>query len=279
MNFPSLQFSENLATHKILKNSVRIANKFLETVHLKAVFSETFQLDPNVSTERTQNVVIHFQKQSKKSYREQGLAFSWSHRYKRAKAIYVNNTFKKRLNILQKSTDDELNAKKEIKTITVYISFLLLHELAHLLLRWKGILDTPTDIDEAGECLEVALFGGQLRGVFTPNKPWSQNSKFIYIAIEKLKRHGSELYYLSFEDYIEKVYDWPQNTSGFVRLQFCGKPSQKEIIVLKQSDEVVQSETEEGPNQLNVVRRLFNIDVNPCGTKFFRSPKAYCRSE
>lgn len=114
--------------------------------------------------------------------KKNGLALAWSHRFINAKVIYINQIFKKRLDILQKSINldpPDKDSSKEIMILTVYISLVLLHELANLLLRWKGILHTPSNIGEAGDRLESAIFSGQVRGIFTPKKAWSQNSKLI----------------------------------------------------------------------------------------------------
>ena len=65
--------------------------------------------------------------------------------------------------------------EKEKEIIIVYLSILLIHELCHLIIRWKGNLDSPTNLAEAGEYMEYVIFKGRIRLLIHSKSKWDEN--------------------------------------------------------------------------------------------------------
>ena len=59
------------------------------------------------------------------------------------------------------------------------MSILIIHELSHLLMRWKGYMYSPGDFGEAGNYLEIRMFGGvSLILTHEENFVWDESSKY-----------------------------------------------------------------------------------------------------
>lgn len=95
--------------------------------------------------------------------------------------IYINIIFRKRLEKI--AIEDN-----EHKSIIVFQAILILHQLAHLLLRWDGKLETPSHFlnREAGCYFEERLFDGYIFiGIAAPEKTgWNENIKIAGITID-----------------------------------------------------------------------------------------------
>lgn len=168
---PSLKFNEKLIAHPELNLAVKIANKFCETLLAKCIFAE-FQIDSKTSLENAFKTQILFKTrpESDKKY-----IVAWTYRDSDPYTIYINEIFKKRLEILNKNVKENI---EEIETIIFYMTVLILHELAHLLFRWKGAKVSPEKIREAGIKLEDWLFGGRVHILAKPSSNWTLDSKY-----------------------------------------------------------------------------------------------------
>ncbi|RNA41926.1 CRN domain-containing -containing, partial [Brachionus plicatilis] len=119
-----------------------------------------------------------------------------------------------RLTLLEKSIKIIRCAKirrekrNEIKIIVFFIGTIIIHETGHLLLRWKGILDSPPKtILEAGEFIEKKLFGDCLHLIKRTWSEWNEFSKYIACpnASTKVKKDGY-VQKLSFKEYINEFF-------------------------------------------------------------------------
>lgn len=75
----------------------------------------------------------------------------------------MNHIFLKRLRIIKEEYNGQFNIldDSECRVIIVAQAFAIIHETAHLSLRWRGLLNTPCCIPnqrEAGEYLESSFF-------------------------------------------------------------------------------------------------------------------------
>ncbi|CAF1054350.1 unnamed protein product [Brachionus calyciflorus] len=128
-----------------------------------------------VSFSKQENIKSNFALRRNKEQIKVHLAWTYRDDDKNEE-IHINEILKKRLLILER----DLNANnEEISTIIVYISILILHEMAHLVLRWNGQRNSPKRIVEAGEYLENLIFGGLIRIQVTHIKPWDEKSQII----------------------------------------------------------------------------------------------------
>jgi hypothetical protein len=71
----------------------------------------------------------------------------------KAKAIFVNEILRDRI-----SQINQRDKSHEYRCIVLMIAMVILHECAHLTLRWKGIMDTPDKFSgEIGNYIENKL--------------------------------------------------------------------------------------------------------------------------
>lgn len=169
--FPALKFSEKVTNDDNLKLSVKIAEKFLNSTTLRATFGEIFILDPKISERNFSKVKIFFQ--------EMKNCLGFTSRDVNAHKIYINNKFEKSLKLLKKNKESE-DFQRQCEIITVCIGLVIIHEVAHLLFRWKGHNNTPTNLKEAGEVIEKKIFCGTFH-VLLDTEKWETNSKYIGI--------------------------------------------------------------------------------------------------
>ena len=118
---------------------------------------------------------------------------AWTYRNKDAKHILINQIFKQRLEIISEDNQDN-NEEREV--ILLMIAFLIIHEMGHLLTRWKGQIDSPdlfgtySKAPEAGYFLEKNLFYSVVRlvvsndSVHDPCK-WNEKTKIKAISVRK----------------------------------------------------------------------------------------------
>ncbi|CAF0754117.1 unnamed protein product [Brachionus calyciflorus] len=199
--FPVLQFSEDSSKDPLVKKAIRIANKFLVNDEIRLLYKKRFKIRPKPCLEKMPKVVIVYEKESKENVDECGEGFSWTYREDdKNETIYINDILEKRLKILQ-SSPESLEKSTEIETIVVFISFLLLHELAHLLFRWNGQPKTPNGIDEAGLFFENRIFNGYIHILIDAKTDWSEYSEILGICIEKIT-----LKQISYQDYVREIF-------------------------------------------------------------------------
>ncbi len=82
--------------------------------------------------------------------------YGWTDRAKDAKVIFVNEILRDRITQI-----NQREKSHEYRCIVFMIAVVILHECAHLTLRWKGIMDTPDKFrGEIGNYIEEILFQG-----------------------------------------------------------------------------------------------------------------------
>jgi hypothetical protein len=170
-----LRFVENCAQDPFLKKSASIANLFLETEIVNLVFKHYFKIDLGKSSTRMGKLKIIFESSED--------SFGWTCRSTTANQIFINSRFSDRLFYLKKSSRKAKNKKfvrrlrREMKNIIFFLSIVLIHEMAHLVLRWNGVLDSPPIFDnEAGDFIESKIFGGNIRPIVRASE-WNKRSK------------------------------------------------------------------------------------------------------
>ncbi|CAF0748912.1 unnamed protein product [Brachionus calyciflorus] len=203
----SLQLIEKESNDPFLKQATFIANLFLRTDLMNYVFKEIFKIDFDLSQTNLVKTEIVFH--------DMNYRFGFTERDLNANKIFINSLFYKRLNYLERSkkfskcSRVKRKKNKEIKTILMFIAITILHEIGHLLFRWKGILNTAfRTIVEPGYFLESKLFGGKVRFIKRPNQNWDESSKIIGIAIlkKKSKQKRISVRTLSYKKYIKKAF-------------------------------------------------------------------------
>jgi cell division protein ZapA (FtsZ GTPase activity inhibitor) len=83
--------------------------------------------------------------------------YGWTDRAKNAKVIFVNEILRDRITQI-----NQREKSHEYRCIVFMIAVVILHECAHLTLRWKGIMDTPDKFHggEIGNYIENKMFSG-----------------------------------------------------------------------------------------------------------------------
>jgi hypothetical protein len=189
--FPILFLSEDSTDNKYLIKSKDLANRFMEHISCRNVFS-MFNVDQNRCKEMIGKVKIVFTKQDTEKekiiYQENIIEadknvkelLGWTYRDTNAFELHINEIFEKRLH----KTKD----KQEEKIIVVYMAIVILHEVAHLLFRWSGFNNTPKSFrnlnnkPEAGSNFETRLFGCEMASAIRPikkNDRWTEDQPFI----------------------------------------------------------------------------------------------------
>jgi hypothetical protein len=98
-----------------------------------------------------------------------------------ARDISINSLIEERL----KTIGDDENLT-EYKCIVVGMAFLIIHEIGHLLLRWKGVHKSPefkSTCLEAGDHLEAQLFGFKVRYIMSHKKKWDATTEMKGIIL------------------------------------------------------------------------------------------------
>lgn len=108
---------------------------------------------------------------------------AWTERNPNANTIFINESFKKRLEFLVLK---KCQNKKEIDIITYFLSTIIIHELTHLLFRWSGFNFSPPKLKDSGSFLERKLFDGEIVILTRPKSVWTPKSEhYGYIFIKK----------------------------------------------------------------------------------------------
>ncbi|CAF1033166.1 unnamed protein product, partial [Brachionus calyciflorus] len=272
IQFPILKFPEDSSKDKNLKKSIIICQRFLSCKEVRSVFKDRFKIEPkpcvdkmkklNISFSKQENIKSDFTSRGNKEHIEVHLAWTYRDDDKNEE-IYINEILKKRLLILERDLDAN---NEEISTIIVYISILILHEMAHLVLRWNGQRNSPRRIVEAGNYLESIIFGGVIRIQVTHIKPWNEKSQIIGMLLEssldrnKLKR-------ISFEKYVDPIFK--NSTEEYFLIEFDDiEIDETSAKVLKQSDEQILSRSYSMPPGTII---LEDLGVQKCAVLDFSS--------
>ena len=189
--FPVLFLSEDSTDNKYLVKSKNLANRVMEHISCRNVFS-MFNVDQKRCKEMIGKVKIVFTNQEnekekivyqenvKEADKKVKEFIGWTYRDTNASELHINKIFEKRLN----KTKD----KQEKKIIIVYMAIVILHEVAHLLFRWSGLNNTPKSfrnrnhMPEAGSNFEARLFGCEIASAIEPinkNDKWTEDQPFI----------------------------------------------------------------------------------------------------
>ncbi|RNA39273.1 CRN domain-containing -containing [Brachionus plicatilis] len=239
MESHQLQFSDDATCDENLCLAVKILNNYLLVESFSFIFKTNYHIDFEISKKKLNEIKILYASHEKKDKDADYLA--WTDRCLDPKIIFINQIFRQRLDYLKNG--HKKTKKKETEIIVVFFSFLLIHELGHLLLRWKGELNSPTTFGEAGFFLENKLFGGTVQLLIIPSKDWSVNSECIGIAINKpLGYKELDAKILSYQKYIHKIYNMTLSFDIYVNPVYLKKPIEKGARAMKQADEEVEIE-------------------------------------
>ena len=160
---------DNLASEDI-KKAAKIANSIMNTRSCLVIFNDHFEIDSTMP-DRMKKVNIKFEK-----YRGNGNAYAWTNNgNKSCHVIRINKILQDRLN-------HDQCLPKEKKLIITLMSICIVHEVSHLIMRWKGYLRTPRKFSEAGYYLEKVLFGNKIYGLIYKNnkdRVWDSNCEFV----------------------------------------------------------------------------------------------------
>lgn len=147
----------------------------MESETIRDIFRDKLNADPKSSLENMHKVKIIFCDPKKKKSDDEDF-FAWADRDQHF-CININDKFEKRLRSVSNKESEEIEESKETKIIIVFVSLVILHELAHLLLRWKGVQHSPTvQISEAGNLFEKCSFVGQVL-LLVDSDTWNENAK------------------------------------------------------------------------------------------------------
>lgn len=170
-----LKFVETVSEDENLRLAINIANNFLKTKQAQLTFTSDFKLNSHFTQSKMNDLRVIFSVQDKEE--KDVNHFIWTNRDMHTNVINVNDNFRKRLADVQAKDGPEC---KEAQIIIVFIAIIILHELAHLVFRWKGIMDTPQDLGEAGNFLETKMFGGIVFIlVHDQNSSWNEKSHHV----------------------------------------------------------------------------------------------------
>ncbi|CAF0703826.1 unnamed protein product [Brachionus calyciflorus] len=236
--FPELKFNEDSIEESTLKLAIRIANMFLKTNHAKDTFLE-FSIDPEYSQKRINGTQIIFREQPIwKKY-----LISWTERNYNADKIFINITFKKRLEILEAERETRI---EEIQTITLFLAVLIIHELAHLLFRWKGFDFSPKKYKDAGAYLERKLFDGEVNILTRPKSEWTAYSDHYGLRIKTISSKKKSVNKISYNEYIKKVcnFEFGDDPNLYVTPPFDEEEIQDDTLALKECEETYETSGE-----------------------------------
>jgi hypothetical protein len=189
--FPILFFSDESTNNKYLLKAKNLANRIMAHISCREVFS-LFTVDKTKCKEMigkvkiiftnqdSDNEKIDYQENIKEADKKIKEFLGWTYRDTNALDIHINEIFEKRLK--------KIKDKREKKIIIAYMNIIILHEVAHLLFRWSGLINTTKSfrnhhhMPEAGDTFENRLFGSEIASAIEAiNKPdkWTEDQPFI----------------------------------------------------------------------------------------------------
>jgi hypothetical protein len=132
--------------------AIEIANLMLHDPCVASEFNSKLGAN-RVTTKHLEDVEVRFGKP------ECSEIYGWTDRAKDAKVIFVNEILRDRI-----SKINQRDESHEYRCIVFMIAVVILHECAHLTLRWKGILVTPDKFGgEIGDYIEETLLQGLVK--------------------------------------------------------------------------------------------------------------------
>lgn len=164
-----------------LRNAIEIANCFLHSHKSAAVFRTFFQVEYE---NENWKICQHKLKDIRVVFGQGCLDSGWAFRNEDEnlghdlRTIFISHWFRSRLHKINNDQD------QEAKAIVVYLGIVILHELAHLILRWTvGPLTPPKKFTyagkkEAGLFLEQQLFGSVVHIFIARGTQWSEASEY-----------------------------------------------------------------------------------------------------
>jgi hypothetical protein len=98
----------------------------------------------------------------------------------RVQKIFLNNVFSKRL-VAARSNAADPDANIEIERIVFLMAVTIYHEMAHVILRWRNILQSPgvPFEREAGLYSERRLFGGTFHAELITTRTSNSTERFV----------------------------------------------------------------------------------------------------
>ncbi|EEY64621.1 CRN domain-containing protein-containing protein [Phytophthora infestans T30-4] len=145
----ALRLTAQASYPPFLKKAIEIANVML-------THNRYFELDLSADSTTRRNlrdVKVKFRRP------EKGSLYGWTDRSASAKVIFVNEVLLHRMETLGQADNSH-----EYQCIVFVLAATIFHECAHLALRWKNILDSPSKYKfEVGTFMETVLFQGTCR--------------------------------------------------------------------------------------------------------------------
>ena len=161
---------------KAIQEAATIANNIMRTQRCLAIFNCEFGINVEIQ-EKMKDVLIRFDKYTKFAKKTKSEPLSWTARgSKTVHIIRLNEKFGDRL-----ATKEVCYGDKEWQIIVVALSICIVHEVAHLIMRWKGYRNTPIDYVEAGNYVEKSIFNSLICPLIykiNENDDWTSKNKF-----------------------------------------------------------------------------------------------------
>ena len=166
----NIEAQNSLAT----REACTIANSIINTDICIVIFNKQFCINESM-LDKLNQVIVKFEKYTYPKEEGEDYPLSWIVGDDEAlKNIYINEFFESHLNTI------EIGSQEWQITITL-ISICILHEIGHLIMRWKGHKWAPKKFGEAGEYIEKKLFGALICPVIHKKNQddfWDSTNKF-----------------------------------------------------------------------------------------------------
>lgn len=101
-------------------------------------------------------------------------SYGMTPRRQNARTIWLKDVMRQRLFIIGSES-------MEKKRILFLMAVILLHELGHLILRWRGCNTSTSSLIEAGSSAETLLFGGVIRAKLKGGPLWDKTTQVVAI--------------------------------------------------------------------------------------------------
>ena len=162
---------------KAIQEAASIANNIMRTHLCIGIFNNQFGTTVEMQ-EKMNKVLIVFDNYANFDKKTKWEPLSWIDRASETvHIIQINEIFKKRL-----ALDEVCYGGKEWQIIVVAMSIRIVHEVSHLIIRWKGHMHTPPKYIEAGNYIEKGLFQNLICPVIykiNENDDWNETQKFV----------------------------------------------------------------------------------------------------
>ncbi|XP_065683930.1 uncharacterized protein LOC136096515 isoform X2 [Hydra vulgaris] len=174
LEFEKVFFNKDVSEEESLVIAAKIAESYINTNKFNQVVILDFELNLDILKNLINEIKIKYEKQC-----ENLLALT--DRIPKANIICVNVIFKE---ILKRC---KIDSEEYINTVT-FISFLIIHEIGHLILRWKEPYQSvsPRHIDEAGNFMEIRMFSYKVNLLTNHKIRFTKNTKILGITLEKM---------------------------------------------------------------------------------------------